>query len=88
MKYIIYFRTDEFYGLTRYILKGEITKDFFGNISILSVILTIITFPLFLFLDTFILPFLILHSIFIRKKDKRDLDYEKLTGEKKNFRIL
>lgn len=78
MEYKIYFRTDEFYGLTRRIFKGEFAQDNFGNISMLSAILTVICFPIFLILDTVVLPFLLLNSIYVRKKDKRDLVHKKI----------
>ncbi len=79
MNYMILFNKDELYGLTRHLIKSPPAIDWFGNINVLGVVLTVIMFPMFVLLDTVVLPFLLLHGITIKKKDKCDLILEKYT---------
>ena len=70
---------NETFGLIR---KGHI---FFHNEkNLLAFILVPIIYPLFLTLDLFVLPLILLHSIKIRKKDKIDYRLEEL-GIKRNW---
>ena len=84
----IVFYTNELYSLTRHLIKRPPAKDIFGNISILGIILTLILYPMFVILDTLVLPFIFLHSLNIKKKSRMDLFLEEESGKISNFQII